>query len=107
MKRILHNGLVAAALLLSPSCAEKTTAQGGTTPESMAATETSTETPAPIPSETAMPAEGQTASEGIQVGNLAPDFSLPDEAGKAVRLSEILGERGVLLAFYPADFTGG
>jgi len=38
------------------------------------------------------------------VGDLAPDFELPDDAGNMLRLSELCRERVVLLLFYPADF---
>ena len=40
------------------------------------------------------------------VGDLAPDFELPDENGQRHRLSEFRGRR-VVLYFYPADDTGG
>ena len=39
-----------------------------------------------------------------RVGDLAPDFELPDDAGKMLRLSDLCLERVVLLLFYPADF---
>ncbi|OPX58175.1 MAG: putative peroxiredoxin [Methanomassiliicoccales archaeon PtaB.Bin215] len=39
-----------------------------------------------------------------RVGDLAPDFELPDDAGKMLRLSDLCRERVVLLLFYPADF---
>lgn len=41
----------------------------------------------------------------LHVGALAPDFELPDQDGKSVRLSERLTHGPVLLYFYPADFT--
>ena len=41
----------------------------------------------------------------LKVGDIAPDFSLPDHAGKPVRLQELLARGPVLLYFYPADFT--
>src|SRR6266567_86202 len=40
------------------------------------------------------------------VGDLAPDFELPDENGQRHRLSEFRGRR-VVLYFYPADDTTG
>lgn len=43
---------------------------------------------------------------GPQVGQPAPDFRLPDQAGKMHRLSDYRG-RTVVLAFYPKDFTAG
>jgi peroxiredoxin len=40
----------------------------------------------------------------IQPGEQAPAFSLPDQDGKPVSLSDFRG-RTVVLAFYPADFS--
>ena len=44
---------------------------------------------------------------GVQVGDAAPDFDLPDASGKRVRLSDFKGRRGVVLYFYPKDDTPG
>jgi peroxiredoxin Q/BCP len=38
---------------------------------------------------------------------MAPDFSLPSQEGGEVRLSELLGERNVVLYFYPKDRSQG
>ncbi len=43
----------------------------------------------------------------ISVGASAPDFALPDRAGKTVRLSDYRGQRAVVLYFYPKDDTPG
>lgn len=43
----------------------------------------------------------------LQVGAKAPDFTLPDQSGKPVKLSDILGEKVVVLYFYPKDNTSG
>lgn len=43
----------------------------------------------------------------LQVGDKAPDFTLPDQDGKQVTLSGILGEKVVVLYFYPKDNTRG
>ena len=40
----------------------------------------------------------------ISVGEAAPDFTLPDEGGQEVSLSDFSGKR-VLLVFYPLDFS--
>ncbi len=40
------------------------------------------------------------------IGDMAPDFTLPDQAGRPVRLSDHRG-RKVVLYFYPKDFTAG
>jgi thioredoxin-dependent peroxiredoxin len=41
----------------------------------------------------------------LKVDDTAPDFTLPDQDGKAVRLADLLAQGSVLLYFYPADFT--
>jgi peroxiredoxin len=41
----------------------------------------------------------------IEVGDIAPDFTLVDEAGEKLTLSELRG-RNVVLVFYPLDFSG-
>jgi thioredoxin-dependent peroxiredoxin len=46
-------------------------------------------------------------TRGIQVGDKAPDFTLPSQTGEPVRLSDRLGERIVVLYFYPRDETRG
>lgn len=40
----------------------------------------------------------------IAVGEQAPDFTLPDQGGQEVSLSDFRGHR-VLLVFYPLDFS--
>lgn len=42
----------------------------------------------------------------LQVGDTAPDFTLPNEHGEAVNLSQIAATRPVVLVFVPAAFTG-
>jgi peroxiredoxin Q/BCP len=42
----------------------------------------------------------------VDEGDRAPDFELPGTGGKTYRLADYLGEgKGVILAFYPGDFT--
>jgi peroxiredoxin len=43
----------------------------------------------------------------LKVGDTAPDFTLPSTSGKPVTLSEFRGKKNVILAFFPAAFTGG
>jgi peroxiredoxin len=43
----------------------------------------------------------------LKVGDMAPDFNLPSTAGGRVSLSEFKGKNTVVLAFFPAAFTGG
>ena len=45
-------------------------------------------------------------SDPLEVGTPAPDFSLPDEAGRSVSLQSLRG-RTVVLVFYPGDDTPG
>ncbi len=44
---------------------------------------------------------------GVRVGDLAPDFTLPDQLGEPVRLGELVGKKNVVLYFYPKDATPG
>ena len=41
----------------------------------------------------------------LQVGDKAPDFALPAQDGKKVRLSDFRGKKNVMLAFFPQAFT--
>ncbi len=50
-------------------------------------------------------ANGRAAD--LAVGDMAPDFSLPGSDGQVHRLSDSLGKRAVVLAWFPKAFTGG
>jgi len=43
----------------------------------------------------------------VGVGDWAPDFTLPDQTGTAVRLRDLMGRKTVVLYFYPKDQTPG
>ncbi len=43
----------------------------------------------------------------LKVGDMAPDFTLPSTSGKPVTLSSFRSKKNVVLAFFPAAFTGG
>lgn len=43
----------------------------------------------------------------LAVGDKAPDFTLKDAQWKDVKLSDFLGKKNVVLAFYVLAFTGG
>lgn len=59
------------------------------------------QTPTPTPAPTPPP------YDKLKVGDMAPDFTLPDLTGKPVKLSEFRGKNNVVLAFYVFAFTGG
>jgi peroxiredoxin len=43
----------------------------------------------------------------LKVGDEAPDFTLPSTTGQSFKLSDFRGKKNVVLAFFPAAFTGG
>lgn len=45
--------------------------------------------------------------EMLTEGDTAPDFESVDQAGKPVRLSNLVGKRNIVLYFYPWDDTPG
>ena len=52
---------------------------------------------------------GQAATPGktfLKVGDTAPDFKLSSSTGKPISLSDYRGKT-VVVAFFPAAFTGG
>ena len=40
----------------------------------------------------------------VEIGERAPDFTLPSTTGRDISLSEFLGKKNVLIEFYGADF---
>jgi peroxiredoxin len=53
----------------------------------------------------ALPVLAQAAT--LRVGDRAPNFTLPDQNGQRITLSNYLGKKTVVLAFYVLAFTGG
>jgi peroxiredoxin len=43
----------------------------------------------------------------LKTGDLAPDFTLPSTLQKDISLADFRGNKNVLVAFYPLDFTPG
>jgi peroxiredoxin Q/BCP len=43
----------------------------------------------------------------VKVGSVAPDFTLPSQSGEMVNLKDFLGQKPVVLFFYPKDDTPG
>ncbi len=41
------------------------------------------------------------------MGSIAPDFTLPSQSGQTVSLKDFIGEKPVVLFFYPKDDTPG
>ncbi|MEN9968985.1 MAG: hypothetical protein RIR94_1172 [Bacteroidota bacterium] len=46
-------------------------------------------------------------SQTIQIGDNCPAFSLPDSQGKQIHVNEYLGQKILVLFFYPKDDTPG
>jgi len=46
-----------------------------------------------------------TVVQAVEVGDKAPDFTLPSTKGDPVSLSQFLGKKNVVLEFYVLDFT--
>ena len=49
----------------------------------------------------------QQGSTTLKVGDTAPDFTLPSTEGGKVHLADYIGKSTIVLAFFPAAFTGG
>ena len=47
------------------------------------------------------------SAEALKVGDKAPNFTLTDQDWKKVSLSDFVGKKNVVLAFYVLAFTGG
>jgi peroxiredoxin Q/BCP len=46
-------------------------------------------------------------SPPVQVGDRAPAFTLPNQSGTPVNLADLLGQKPIVLYFYPKDDTPG
>ena len=46
-------------------------------------------------------------ASNLKIGDRAPDFSLPEQHGKLVKLEDFRGKRSVVLAFYLRASTPG
>lgn len=44
---------------------------------------------------------------GLNVGEVIPQFSLPDQDGKLFNSNEIVGKKPLVIFFYPKDYTPG
>ena len=52
-------------------------------------------------------AQAQPPKTHLKAGDMAPDFELPSTQGKKIKLSDFRGKKNVVVAFFPAAFTGG
>lgn len=55
----------------------------------------------------ALVAQGTAGKTHLKVGDTAPDFTLSSSTGKPISLADFRGKKPVVLAFFPAAFTGG
>ena len=53
-----------------------------------------------------MSAPSLTETPTLKVGDLAPDFTLPNSKNEKVTLSDYRGKKNVVLAFFPFAFSG-
>ncbi len=86
----------------SPS---KTAAKAKVTPKKTAAKKSSQSLNKKSPS-TSSKGKIATVKGGLKVGSRAPAFSLPNEKGQVVKLSELKGKK-IVVFFYPKDDTPG
>jgi cytochrome oxidase Cu insertion factor (SCO1/SenC/PrrC family) len=63
--------------------------------------------PAASPSPAARQQPPPAPKTSLKVGDLAPDFTLPNTKGEPVHLADFRGKKNVILAFYVLAFTGG
>src|SRR5260370_10516892 len=49
----------------------------------------------------------QSTKSKVQVGDAAPDFTLPTQSGVPVSLKDFIGKTAIVLYFYPRDNTPG
>jgi peroxiredoxin Q/BCP len=47
------------------------------------------------------------AKTHLKTGEMAPGFKLPSTTGQPITVGEFRGKKAVVLAFFPAAFTGG
>jgi peroxiredoxin Q/BCP len=50
---------------------------------------------------------GFRTRDRVDVGSKAPDFTLPSQSGQMLSLNDFIGEKPVVLFFYPKDDTPG
>lgn len=48
---------------------------------------------------------GASNATAVEIGDKAPDFTLPSTTGEKISLSQFRGKKVVLLEFYGADYS--
>jgi thioredoxin-dependent peroxiredoxin len=56
---------------------------------------------------TVLAQDSASPSSKLKTGDKAPDFTLPSSDGDTIHLADFIGKSTVVLAFFPAAFTGG
>jgi peroxiredoxin Q/BCP len=51
--------------------------------------------------------DNKSQKKKINVGDQAPDFTLPDQDGKKMSLNNLIGKKAIVLYFYPKDNSPG
>jgi peroxiredoxin len=46
-------------------------------------------------------------AQSLRIGDIAPDFTLTSTIKSKISLSDYIGKKNVVVAFYPLDFTPG
>jgi hypothetical protein len=59
------------------------------------------------PAAPAAPSASEAAGRALEVGDLAPDFTLDGSDGRTYRLSDFRGKQAVVIAWFPKAFTSG
>ena len=52
-------------------------------------------------------AQSTAPKTNLKIGDIAPEFSLPASTGGTISLSQFRGKNIVVVAFFPAAFSGG
>ena len=61
----------------------------------------------PLPIEPPIKYQQETGRKMPEVGQMAPDFTLPAHNGEPITLSDFKGKKNVVLSFHIFSFTGG
>lgn len=94
MKRHFKGAAGLLVLALMVPFLSQCSSSNGSTPASPAKAEAKASTSAAAP-------------VALKVGDQAPNFTLPDQHGQDISLSQFRGKKNVVLAFYVLAFTGG